>query len=338
MSIPQENIKDNMRAESTTNKKGDYTHELTKWGLIILVIWLAYMFAHHLVPFFFKDWLPDIFRDNKGQFQIGTFGDYFGALNTLFAGLAFAGIIVTIRQQSKDLEIQTKSINATKEEIYKQTLESSFFSYLGYMNSVKPKAAEAYIGIVNDNLKLLRKALIKYRREIEHKSGGLEKAKAEERIIFEKINNIRKILAIFATWRRAFYSWYIRVESSSFYYQGEEYKKAQIANYVRRFWHMLSQDERRLLFLQTAFCRSYHEKEWQQHRELFQDSMCIANFFKSWTKKDFNVLMALLHQGSYPPHYPIGRIETMRNLLRTVYELNECEYEKPVKNASEKTN
>ncbi len=116
MSTPQENKKDNMRAESTTNKKGDYTHELTKWGLIILVIWLAYMFAHHLVPFFVKDWLPDIFRDNKGQFQIGTFGDYFGALNTLFAGLAFAGLIVTIRQQSADLQ-------ATKMEMKNQTKE-----------------------------------------------------------------------------------------------------------------------------------------------------------------------------------------------------------------------
>lgn len=114
MSTPQENKKDNMRAESTTNKKGDYTHELTKWGLIILVIWLAYMFAHHLVPFFVKDWLPDIFRDNKGQFQIGTFGDYFGALNTLFAGLAFAGLIVTIRQQSADLQ-------ATKDEMSRHT-------------------------------------------------------------------------------------------------------------------------------------------------------------------------------------------------------------------------
>lgn len=328
----------NNKSKCPSPKTKNYIHELIKWGGIVFIIWLIYLFAHKIAPNFIVDILPDKFRNDKGVFELGTFGDYFGALNALFAGLAFAGIIVTIRQQSKDLEIQTKSINATKEEIYKQTLESSFFSYLGYMNSVKPKAAEAYIGIVNDNLKLLRKALIKYRRGIEHKSEGLETAKAEERIIFEKINNIRKILAIFATWRRAFYSWYIRVESSSFYYQGEEYKKAQIANYVRRFWHMLSQDERRLLFLQTAFCRSYHEKEWQQHRELFQDSMCIANFFKSWTKKDFNALMALLHHSTYPPHYPIGKIETMRNLLRTVYELNECEYEKPVKNASEKTN
>lgn len=138
-----------MRAESTTNKKGDYTHELTKWGLIILVIWLAYMFAHYLVPFFVKDWLPDIFRDNKGQFQIGTFGDYFGALNTLFAGLAFAGLIVTIRQQSADLQ-------ATKDEMKEQTRQfkrEDIYKRLEIIRQLKPSITlNSYFAYVPDYL------------------------------------------------------------------------------------------------------------------------------------------------------------------------------------------
>ena len=126
MSDTQKTKKTNVAACRSTTNARNYTHELIKWGLIVFITWITYLFAHKLVPFFVKDWIPETFYE-KGHFQMGTFGDYFGALNALFAGLAFAGIIVTIRQQSKDLEIQTKSINATKEEIYKQTLESSFF-------------------------------------------------------------------------------------------------------------------------------------------------------------------------------------------------------------------
>lgn len=36
----------------------------------------------------------------------GTFGDQFGAVNALFSGLAFTGLIYTIILQRRDLEIQ----------------------------------------------------------------------------------------------------------------------------------------------------------------------------------------------------------------------------------------
>ncbi len=36
----------------------------------------------------------------------GTFGDMFGSVNALFSGLAFAGIIVTILLQRKELALQ----------------------------------------------------------------------------------------------------------------------------------------------------------------------------------------------------------------------------------------
>jgi len=40
----------------------------------------------------------------------GQFGDMFGAINALFTGLAFAGLIVTIIQQSKELRIQSTEL------------------------------------------------------------------------------------------------------------------------------------------------------------------------------------------------------------------------------------
>lgn len=36
----------------------------------------------------------------------GTFGDMFGAVNALFSGLAFAGLIVTLLYQKEELKLQ----------------------------------------------------------------------------------------------------------------------------------------------------------------------------------------------------------------------------------------
>jgi len=39
-----------------------------------------------------------------------TFGDMFGAVNTLFSGLAFAGLIYAILLQRSELELQRKEL------------------------------------------------------------------------------------------------------------------------------------------------------------------------------------------------------------------------------------
>ena len=47
--------------------------------------------------------------------QQGQFGDMFGAANTLFSGLAFAGIIYTIWLQRTELKLQRKELADTRE-------------------------------------------------------------------------------------------------------------------------------------------------------------------------------------------------------------------------------
>ena len=47
----------------------------------------------------------------------GVFGDSFGALNTLFSGLAFAGIILTIFMQKEELKLQRKELKMQREEM-----------------------------------------------------------------------------------------------------------------------------------------------------------------------------------------------------------------------------
>ncbi len=47
----------------------------------------------------------------------GQFGDAFGALNALFAGLAFAGLIIAIFLQREDIKLQSKALEKQTEEI-----------------------------------------------------------------------------------------------------------------------------------------------------------------------------------------------------------------------------
>ena len=80
----------------------------------------------------------------------GQFGDSFGAVNALFAGLAFAGVIFAIILQKKELELQRQELKETRDEIrgqkeqlqaqdqtlQKQNFENSFFQLLSFHNEI----------------------------------------------------------------------------------------------------------------------------------------------------------------------------------------------------------
>ena len=102
----------------------------------VIILWTANMiFAIYYFP------KPD---------QIGQFGDMFGAVNALFAGLAFAGVIFAIILQKKELELQRQELRETRGEIrgqkeqlqaqdrtlQKQNFESSFFHLLSLHNEI----------------------------------------------------------------------------------------------------------------------------------------------------------------------------------------------------------
>jgi len=56
----------------------------------------------------------------------GLFGDQFGSINALFSGLAFAGIVLTIYLQKRELELQRKELELTRKELkgQKEQLEA----------------------------------------------------------------------------------------------------------------------------------------------------------------------------------------------------------------------
>lgn len=71
----------------------------------------------------------------------GTFGDMFGAINSLFSGLAFALLIVALYLQKEELEETRKELKGQKEQLikqnenlYQQRFENTFFHLLNFLN------------------------------------------------------------------------------------------------------------------------------------------------------------------------------------------------------------
>jgi hypothetical protein len=53
----------------------------------------------------------------------GTFGDMFGAINALFSGLAFSGVIITIMLQTHELKLQRDELAETRKEVKLQRIQ-----------------------------------------------------------------------------------------------------------------------------------------------------------------------------------------------------------------------
>lgn len=77
--------------------------------IFVLLLWSIYPLALKLV--FNKDWN-----------SLGPFGDTYGALNTLFSGLAFAVLILSLFLQRKELEAQRIELEAQRFEIKESNL------------------------------------------------------------------------------------------------------------------------------------------------------------------------------------------------------------------------
>lgn len=69
----------------------------------------------------------------------GVFGDKFGAVNALFSGLAFAGIIFTIYLQRRELALQRADIQEQNETLRQQRFENSFFHLLALHTDIVDK-------------------------------------------------------------------------------------------------------------------------------------------------------------------------------------------------------
>ena len=64
-----------------------------------------------------------LFTTSWDKDERGTFGDMFGAVNALFSGLAFAGLIVTLIMQHEELGLQRNELAQTNDELAAQREE-----------------------------------------------------------------------------------------------------------------------------------------------------------------------------------------------------------------------
>ncbi|HWY09838.1 MAG TPA: hypothetical protein VN026_00865, partial [Bacteroidia bacterium] len=90
-------------AIETEEKKDSYKTEI-----ILAIIFVIFIIVVWTISWFYID--KNIISSNSSiqtnEAARGVFGDKFGAVNALFSGLAFAGIIFTILLQRKELELQ----------------------------------------------------------------------------------------------------------------------------------------------------------------------------------------------------------------------------------------
>lgn len=107
-------------------------------SIIILVLSVVMAWYHY------PTWMQLLFSNDVSEItNRALFGDSYGSLNTLFSGLAFAGIITSIFLQSQELRETRAEIKGQKEEfelqtkaMNKQVFETTFFQLLQLHNEI----------------------------------------------------------------------------------------------------------------------------------------------------------------------------------------------------------
>jgi len=88
--------------KQTTQKE----HRTRLWVLVLILIVVTAIWG-----------LSGWFLYPLGDVKRGTFGDMFGAVNSLFSGLAFAALIFTIFMQREELLLQRQELEYTRIEL-----------------------------------------------------------------------------------------------------------------------------------------------------------------------------------------------------------------------------
>ena len=145
--------KDKSNNKSSEESKNDLWMTLIYAGLVVFAIWLL-------------SWiLIDVFITDPYR---GTFGDKFGAVNALFSGLAFAGLIVTLLYQKEELKLQREELAQTREELKgqreefeeqnktmkRQRFENTFFNMLSLQQEITHNLS--YENPIQDEAELMK--------------------------------------------------------------------------------------------------------------------------------------------------------------------------------------
>lgn len=104
----------------------------------------------------------------------GQFGDLFGAVNALFTGLAFAGVIYTILLQRHELELQRDELRLTREELHTSAVaQTEQASHL--QETTNLSALTALLNVYSTDLQPLREITREPREQLAHRRALLQK-------------------------------------------------------------------------------------------------------------------------------------------------------------------
>lgn len=125
--------------------------------VIIVIYSLCIYYAQDIASFVYGS-----LDDARNMDKIGQFGDSAGAINALFSGLAFAGVIITILIQNYDSKKESESSNRIR-------FENIFFQMLSLQQEIVNELS--YSEDVDENIKDEKGKLLAYRKVKEHISG-----------------------------------------------------------------------------------------------------------------------------------------------------------------------
>lgn len=253
---------------------------------------------------------PSILKERlnaKSIVGLGEYGDIYGGLNTLFTGLAFVGLVVTIllqRQEMKEtreeFEEQTKQFKAQSEIMTKQVLDAAMFEYLEYMGKLKGEWEPSIPLKIHIQLSDLLRKISKVASEPSWQNdefwiekialgGRVEGTPAIE--LAATINTIRHHLSSLEAWGQVYVSWINRVDQAVFWVEIAE-KNVKIAKncefYKQALWKLLPEQDKELLFMVTAFLAEKHESEWmdlcRRYGESLQPAFQVLHFDENMQK------------------------------------------------------
>ena len=164
----------------------------------------------------------------------GTFGDQFGAVNALFSGLAFAGLIYTIILQNRDLAMQREDLRLQREELAltRQEMEEQTAEFEKQNETLKIQRFEnTFFNMLSQFQEVVNSLSAQYGRggEVQNASGRVFfKASFESMIIHVDISSEAKPRKIYGGMRNAIN------------YKGlEGYIGADVPSYLDHYFRLL---------------------------------------------------------------------------------------------------
>jgi hypothetical protein len=114
----------------------------TKWWILIILFFIVAIIWG-------LSWCLIVNSEQLSKWsERGTFGDMFGAVNALFSGLAFAGVIYAIYLQTKELKLQRIELEQTRKEL-ERSASAQEATENALVKQVQLQALAAAISIAN---------------------------------------------------------------------------------------------------------------------------------------------------------------------------------------------